>query len=116
MTSINNNPRTPEERQKAADAITEAMRLIEDDVLLRVAARERGSLEQAARRAREGLALLDTADNNVQKACAAVDALINACEDYEALLSQRGGTDWGIRAARRMLRCALRVDKVLRAV
>ena len=116
MTSINNNLRTPEERQKAADAITEAMRLIEDEVLLRFVANKRDNIEQAARRAREGLVLLGDADEKVQEARKAVDALIDSCEDYQACLSRRGGPVWGIRAARRMLRCALRVDKVLRAV
>lgn len=116
MTSINNNPRTSEERQKAAEAITEAMHLIEEEVLIRVAASRHDAIERAARRAREGLALLGDADEKVQEARKAVDALIDSCEDYQACLSRGGGPVWGIRAARRMLRCALRVDKVLRAV
>ena len=105
-------PRTPEERRKVAAAITEAMCRIEKS-LRGIADIKRQDLEQAAQCARKGLAPLGDADEKVQKARKVVDALIDSCKDYDASLSG-GGTDWGTRAARRMLLNTLRVDKALR--
>lgn len=112
MTSIDNTSRTPAERHKSADAITKAKRHIEQ-ALLDVAANGNANIERAARQAREEITLLDDGKGKVEEARKAVDALIDSWADYDASLSG-GGTAWGIRAARRMLRDTLRVDKALR--